>query len=86
MKALCISNSKQTSPHVIKIPVPEEVTIIDEAKHNGREYWQFAEYPYVVVRGIVAKQFYDKTDFAILPDQSAEEMQQEKHEAIIYQR
>ena len=86
MKCICVSQEQQILPEVPHIEILEEVTAIAETTYDGNEYWNFAEYDYAIIDGLKYKLWYDKRDFATLPEKSADEMQQEQHEAIIYAR
>lgn len=77
MKVICIHKCDQyigersfwTSPEV-----GDEVTVLTKQVYEGAYYYTFSEYP-----GFA----YDVKCFAVLPDQTAGEMQEESKEAIV---
>lgn len=81
LKLMCVSNKNQWNPTMPKVPILSKVTAIDECTFEGMKYWRLQEFD-----GGCITWWYDKRDFATLPDQSADEMQEENHEAIIYAR
>lgn len=83
MKCICVSQEQQLEPLVPHIQILEEVTVINETTCCGNEYWQFAEYEYAMIDGQKYRLWYDKRDFATLPEATAEEMQEEQRESII---
>jgi hypothetical protein len=56
----------------------EEYTVIEEEAHCGETYYQLAERPEEIL--------YHSSRFVRLSEADADEMQEENHEAIIYQR
>lgn len=65
-KVICISQTDHNNIFVPIIAINEIVTVIDDIKHNGFEYYQFAEYP-ESERG--AKAWYLKSNFAPIQTQ-----------------
>ena len=86
MRLMCTSNKDHVCDEMPKIEVGEEVNSIAEKSFLGMEYWQLAEYAGTVIEDVQYRFWYDKRNFATLPDQSAQEMSEESQEAIIYQR
>ena len=64
-----------------KVPITRRVTAIKECTFEGKEYWKLKEFD-----GGIMIWRYDKRDFATLPEKSADEMDEQEREAIIYQR
>lgn len=83
MKLICVSQAQQTNPSMTKIPILDEVTVIGEKQFAPNEYWQFEEYAFRVENGLKIWQWYDKRDFATLPEATADEMQEAEKEAIL---
>lgn len=55
--------------------IGDECTVINDFMENGKRYYSLAGYP---------KEFgYNAVCFAILPDQSADEMQEQEREGIV---
>lgn len=82
MKAFCINDFGNPNPLVHPIFIGSEYNIVGGVPGHSA-YCIIAEHP-VSKRGYMAA--YRKSCFAILPEQSADEMREEKHEALIYQR
>jgi hypothetical protein len=79
MKVICINDNWNPAP-TPETPCPnfwEECEVIKVETKLNRLWYVLAGYP--LRRG------YSPDNFAILPDSSADEMREEKHEAIIYQ-
>lgn len=82
MKLICVSNNLHVNHILPVIEIGGRVTAIDETENDGLQFWRLKEYP-----GSSEMRFwYDKRQFATLPEKSADEMAIEQHEALIYQR
>jgi len=78
MQVLCVTLEDFTGSGIPlepgEIEIGSEYTVIDVEHFNGLPHYHFAERP---------KFIYDVRNFAVLPDQSADQMQEENKEAII---
>jgi hypothetical protein len=88
MKVIRVTNKYHQNPHAPIIEVGTETIVVAERPHEltGELMYQVAAVPPQLIGFFRLNYWYDAKGFAILPEPSADDMAEEKHEAIIYQR
>jgi len=74
MKLLCVTNKHYNNTKVPAIEVGSEYTAIRGKQFSNGLFYELAEFPPEVIDGIKRIYFYHSKGFAILPDQSSDEM------------
>lgn len=81
MTVMCVEPIKVYCLKKLYEPMPEvgeKCEVVESFSSRGLLFYILAGYP--------ENNGYLSTNFAILPDQSADQMSEEKHEALIYKR
>jgi hypothetical protein len=87
MKVLCVSREGVRNMAIPKIEVGDELTVSSEViSEDGKHCYIFEEIGPIVFNGAKVQPGYMSKNFAILPEQSADEMAEQEFESIIYQR
>ncbi len=83
MKIFCVTNRHQVNPLTPKLVVGSEYVPTEQRQFDGGVYYQLAEYPPEFIGGEKRMYYFHSKGFAILPEQSADQMQEENREAIL---
>jgi hypothetical protein len=78
MQVMCVLEAntivKSGVNDAANVHIGNEYTVVDTIEYGGEEYFKLSEVPGA---------YFSSKLFAVLPDASADEMQEEKYEAIV---